>query len=57
MGLHHLTSPGCRSGHYQTRVYPAPESPQALGFVTQSQSRCTPGTGAPTRASYWGLVR
>jgi hypothetical protein len=34
--LHHLTSSGCRSGHYQTRVYPAPESPQALGFVPQS---------------------
>jgi hypothetical protein len=31
-----LTSPGCRSGHYQTRVYPAPESPQALGFAPQS---------------------
>jgi hypothetical protein len=36
-----LTSPGCRSGHYQTRVYPAPESPQALGLVTQSlHHRC-----------------
>jgi hypothetical protein len=34
-----LTSPGCRSGHYQTRVYPVPESPQALGLVTQSWHR------------------
>jgi hypothetical protein len=27
---------GCKAGPDQTRVYPAPESPQALGLVTQS---------------------